>query len=43
MKGRNDHIIPLPEEAMAILREIEPPDTAPDRFRVHWCGGGWSH
>ena len=32
VKGRNDHIIPLPEEAMAILREIEPANTAPTDF-----------
>ena len=32
VKGRNEHIIPLPEEAMAILREIEPPNAAPTDF-----------
>ena len=32
VKGRTDHIIPLPEEAMAILREIEPPNAAKTDF-----------
>jgi integrase len=32
VKGRTDHIIPLPEEAMAILREIEPPNAAPTDY-----------
>ena len=32
VKGRTDHIIPLPDEAMAILRAIEPPNAAPTDF-----------
>jgi integrase len=32
VKRRTDHIIPLPEEAMAILREIEPPNAAKTDF-----------
>jgi integrase len=32
VKGRTDHIIPLPEEAMAILRDIEPPNSAATDF-----------
>ena len=32
VKGRNDHIIPLPEEAMAILREIMPDNPAATDF-----------
>jgi integrase len=32
VKGRTDHIIPLPEEAMAILRDIEPPNAAATDF-----------
>ena len=32
VKGRTDHIIPLPDEAMAILREIEPPNASPTAF-----------
>jgi integrase len=32
VKGRTDHIIPLPEEAMAILREIMPDNPSPTDF-----------
>ena len=32
MKGRLPRIIPLPDEAMAILREIEPPNASPTAF-----------
>jgi integrase len=32
VKGRTDHIIPLPEEAIAILREIMPDDPSPTDF-----------
>ena len=32
VKGRTDHIIPLPDEAMAILRAIEPPNAAPTDY-----------
>jgi integrase len=32
VKGRTDHIIRLPEEVMAILREIEPTNAAPTDF-----------
>ena len=32
MKGRLPRIVPLPDEAMAILREIEPPNASPTAF-----------
>jgi integrase len=32
VKGRTDHIIPLLNEAMAIMREIEPPNAAPTDY-----------
>ena len=36
MKGRLPRIIPLPDEAMAILDSIRPSDPAPRDFVAHW-------
>jgi integrase len=45
VKGRNDHIIPLPEEAMAILREIisDNPAAADFVFTGSAAGGRINH
>jgi integrase len=40
VKGRTDHIIPLPDEAMALLRSIMPDNPAPSDFVFSGAAAG---